>query len=33
MLVNLLDGIIMPGPGAEPLFVKRFQDFLSDKLM
>ncbi len=30
MLISLLDGVIVPGPGSEPLFVKRFQYFLSD---
>jgi len=32
MMLNFLDGVAMPGPGKEPLFVKRFQYFLSEQI-
>lgn len=32
-LLRHLDGLIVAGPGGQPLFLKRFQDFLSDLMM
>ncbi len=33
MILNLLDGVIIPGPGKEPLFAKRLQNFIADEMM
>lgn len=32
ILMRQFDGVVMPGPGKDPLFVKRFEYFISDHI-